>query len=425
MQRKTLKDGALGLFIIGGIAAIGGALLWLRGVQINSAKFTFKVKLPDASGLNTGSVVRFRGVEVGRITNLVATTDYVEATVSIENPNLLIPKSSIAETNQSGFLGNTNIDIFPPLQKLELSNDLNPLAKDCNGQLIVCQGSEIEGIRGVSFIALLKDSSTTLRKINDQNLIDNLNDTLIAAQSTAKSIQKFTDSANRVMGTFENQVVKFGDTADAISGAANKVGDVAASAQGLIEVNREKLAQTLDGIAATSREAQALLASAKPLLNDGKFIENLQTLSANAAETSANLRKLSGEINDSTTIASLRETLDSARATFANAKKITADLDELTGDPQLRSNIRNLINGLGGLLSNAPNLDTPIRNSRSNGLANEFAGESNSDRLNPIVEIARNKDAKEAAKSAKDSPDANVEKVKINSPKPSSSIVNK
>jgi phospholipid/cholesterol/gamma-HCH transport system substrate-binding protein len=421
VQRKNLKDGALGLFIIGGIAAIAGAVLWLRGVQINSAKFTFKIKLPDASGLNTGSIVRFRGVEVGRITNLIASADHAEAIVSIENPKLLIPKTSIAETNQSGFLGNTNIDIFPPSQKLDLSADLNPLAKDCNSQLIICQGGEIEGIRGVSFIALLKDSSEALRKINDQNVIDNLNNTLIAAQSTAKSIQKLTDSANRAVGTFENQVVKFGDTADAISGAANKVGNVATSAQDLIEVNREKLAQTLDGIAATSREAQALLASAKPLLSDGKFIANLQTLSANAAETSANLRKLSGDINDPATIASLRETLDSARATFANAKKITADLDELTGDPQLRSNIRNLINGLGGLLSNAPNLDAPIRNPRPNSLAVE----SDSDRLKPTVEIARNKAVKGLTKSFKDSPVTNVEKVKINSPKPNSSIVNK
>ena len=98
---------------------------------------------------------------------------------------------------------------------------------------------------------------------------------------TAKSIQKLTDSANRVVGTFENQIVKFGDTADAISGAANKVGSVANSAQDLIEVNREKLAQTLDGIAAASREARSLLASAKPLLNDGKLIANLQKLADN------------------------------------------------------------------------------------------------------------------------------------------------
>ncbi|BBC23848.1 MlaD family protein [Pseudanabaena sp. ABRG5-3] len=419
VQRKTLRDGALGLFIIGGVVAFGGALLWLRGLQLNSSKFTFTIKLPDASGLNTGSVVRFRGVEVGRVTALTAQAEGVDVQVGIENPKLLIPKQSIAETNQSGFLGNTNIDIFPPKDKVAIDPNLNPLAKDCNNELIVCQGGQIEGSRGVSFTVLLKDMSVTLRKINDQSLIDNLNDTLVSAKATAKSIQKLTDSANRVVGTFESQIVKFGDTADAISGAATKVGNVANSAQDLIEVNREKLAQTLDGIAATSREARSLLASAKPLLNDGKLIANLQKLAENAAETSANLRKVTGELNDPATIASLRETLDSARATFANAKKITADLDELTGDPKLRSNIRNLINGLGGLLSTAPNLDNLPTANKSQ------SSETASDRpkLPTSVEVARNKVIKPATDDQpKREKSLDAEKVKINSPTPNTTI---
>lgn len=368
MQRKTLRDGALGLFIIGGVVALGGALLWLRGLQLNSSKFVFTIKMPDASGLNTGSVVRFRGVEVGRVTALTAQAEVVDVQVSIENSKLIIPKQSVAETNQSGFLGNTSIDIFPPKEKLAINPKLNPLAKDCDRELIICQGGEVAGAQGVSFIALLKDSSATLRKINDQNLVENLNETLISVKTTARSIQKLTDSANRLVGNFESQVAKFGDTAEAISGAATKVGNVANSAQDLIEVNREKLAQTLDSISATSSEARSLLATAKPLLSDGKIIENLKKLSENAAETSANLRKASGELNDPAMIASLRETLDSARATFANAKKITADLDELTGDPKLRSNIRNLINGLGGLLSTAQNLDITSTASNSGSI---------------------------------------------------------
>ena len=417
MQRKTLRDGALGLFIIGGVVALGGALLWLRGLQLNSSKFTFMIKMPNASGLNTGSVVRFRGVEVGRVTSLTAQTEGVDVQVSIENSRLIIPKQSVAETNQSGFLGNTNIDIFPPKEKLAIDSRLSPLAKDCDRELIICQGSEIIGSQGVSFVALLKDSSATLRKINDQNLVDSLNETLLSARTTARSIQKLTDSANRLVVSFETQITKFGDTADAISGAAAKVGNVANSAQDLIEMNREKLAQTLDGISAISREARSLLASAKPLLSDGKFIENLQKLSENAAETSANLRKASSQLNDPATVASLRETLDSARATFANAKKITADLDELTGDPKLRSNIRNLINGLGGLLSTAPSLD--ITSTASESRSNE----SRANEPTTSVEVAGTKIIKSASDDRVNREKSlDSQKVKINSPKPNSTI---
>ena len=155
------------------------------------------------------------------------------------------------------------------------------------------------------------------------------------------------------------------------------------------------------------------------MLGDGKFIANLQKLSENAAETSANLRKASGELNDPATMASLRETLDSARATFANAKKITADLDELTGDPKIRSNIRNLINGLGGLLSTAPNLD--ITSTASNSIPSNSTPSNSTSEPAPSVEIARNKilPTDERPKREKS---LDLQKVKINSPTPSSTI---
>ena len=422
MQRKTLRDGALGLFIIGGVVALGGALLWLRGLQLNGSKFIFTIKIPDASGLNTGSVVRFRGVEVGRVTALTPRTEGVDVQVSIENSKLIIPKQSVAETNQSSFLGNINIDILPPKEKLAIDPKLNPLSKDCNSELIICQGGEVAGSQGVSFIALLKDSRATLRKINDQNLVDNLNETLASAKTTARSIQKLTDSADRLVSTFGTQVTKFGDMADAVSGAATKASNVANSAQDLIESNREKLALTLDGISATSREARSLLASAKPLLNDGKLIANLQKLSENAAETSANLRKASGQLNDPTTVASLRETLDSARATFANAKKITADLDELTGDPKLRSNIRNLINGLGGLLSTAPNLDITSTATASNVRPSEppSVDVAPNKIIKPITDEQINREKSIDSRSVQ--PNFQPKKVKINSPTPNTTI---
>jgi len=56
----------------------------------------------------------------------------------------------------------------------------------------------------------------------------------------------------------------------------------------------------------------------------------------------------------------LQQTLDSARVTFQNAQKITSDLDELTGDPAFRENIRQLINGLSGLVSSTQQLQQQV-----------------------------------------------------------------
>jgi phospholipid/cholesterol/gamma-HCH transport system substrate-binding protein len=401
MQSKSLRDGSLGLLILVGIFLAGGSIFWLRGLRIGDPLFSFTIKFPDTSGLDVGSPVKFRGVVVGKVQKIAATSANVEVVVVIENPKLAIPLQSSVETTQSGLLGSTSIDISP-IAAIGSDPGFDPLALNCNSQVIICQGNAIDGQRGVNFTQLLRESSQTLKKINEQGLIDKLSSTLQTVDVTARSFKKLSETATRAIASFEGQASKFGDTAAAIARAADQVTVTAGSADDLIKVNREKIAQTLDGIAAASREAQSLIASAKPLLADGKVVENLQKLSENAAETASNLRKLTGELNNPATLAALRETLDSARATFANAQKITADLDELTGDPKFRSNIRNLVNGLSGLLSTAPNI--------------EFRPTAVVPDLKLPVEVAK-------SKSPVTPSDKQKQQVKVNTPKPNTAIV--
>lgn len=96
-------------------------------------------------------------------------------------------------------------------------------------------------------------------------------------------------------------------------------------------------------------------------VNQGELIQNLETLSANAAQASANLRDVSNALNNPTNLLVLQQTLDSARVTFQNTQKITSDLDELTGDPALRDNLRQLINGLSGLVSSTQQLEQQVQ----------------------------------------------------------------
>jgi hypothetical protein len=91
------------------------------------------------------------------------------------------------------------------------------------------------------------------------------------------------------------------------------------------------------------------------------LLGNLETLSTNAATASANLRDISTALNSPTNVLVLQQTLDSARATFENAQKITADLDELTGDPAFRNNVKQLVNGLGNLVSSTEQLQQQVQ----------------------------------------------------------------
>ncbi|MGC1526968.1 MAG: hypothetical protein WA783_13045, partial [Phormidesmis sp.] len=52
-----------------------------------------------------------------------------------------------------------------------------------------------------------------------------------------------------------------------------------------------------------------------------------------------------------------QQTLESARDALMSAQKVMADVDEITGDPAVREQIRNLINGLGSLVSSTQSLE--------------------------------------------------------------------
>jgi phospholipid/cholesterol/gamma-HCH transport system substrate-binding protein len=279
--------------------------------------------------------------------------------VAIANPRLVIPRQSIIETSQSGFLSNSVIDILPQTD-LTANASSNPLSDQCDNQIIICSGKSIDGTVGVSFTRLLRQTSATLRQVNESNLIANLSTTLKSTTEAANSIKKLSQRVSTTVAGVDIQLNQFGETASQISNAAASVGKTANTAQSFLASNRVALANTLQSISNTSKEAQTLLASAKPLLADGEFIGNLKKLSESASETANNLRLASKEINNPETIASLRATLDAARITFANAQKISSDLDELTGDPKFRSNIRNLVNGLSGLVSSGSTLEFAV-----------------------------------------------------------------
>jgi phospholipid/cholesterol/gamma-HCH transport system substrate-binding protein len=356
MHRNALKEGSLGILILLGIGVFGGVLLWLKGFRFGEDGFSFEIKFPDASGLDVGSTVRFRGVQVGKVKSLSVDSDVAIVKVAIANPRLVIPRQSIIETSQSGFLSNSVIDILPQMD-VTANASSNPLSDQCDNQIIVCSGKSINGTVGVSFTRLLRQTSATLRQVNETNLIGNLSTTLKSTTEAANSIKKLSERITTTVSGVDKRLDQFGETANQLSNVAVSVRKTANSAETFLETNRLALANTLQSISNTSKEAQTLIASAKPLLADGEFIGNLKKLSESAAETANNLRLASKEINNPETIASLRATLDAARVTFANAQKISSDLDELTGDPKFRSNIRNLVNGLSGLVSSGSMLE--------------------------------------------------------------------
>ncbi|MGQ4650503.1 MlaD family protein [Lyngbya aestuarii] len=396
MRSRTIREGSVGLLFLVGIAAFVGLVLWIRGFSFGNRSYKFVVSFAEVVGMQVGAPVRYRGVTVGKIIELQARTNGIDATVEVEPASLLIPRDASIEANQSGLIGQTTVDITPknPVSADALS--LNPLSPDCNSNLVICSQDHLKGEIGVSFNQLLRNSTEFTELYTNPEFSQNVNSLTENASKAAGGVAELTGELTVLSRSVRQEVESFSTAADSITQAtnkttrevgvaANRIGNTAEqysvtagelnklinSANELVVTNRGTLVRTLDNIAQTSEQLGGLLSSLNNTvegvnsevnnLNTGGLLNNLETLSANAAAASGNLRDISAALNSPTNLLVLQQTLDSARVTFENTQKITSDLDELTGDASFRNNLRDLVNGLSQLVSSTQQLEQQVQ----------------------------------------------------------------
>jgi phospholipid/cholesterol/gamma-HCH transport system substrate-binding protein len=358
MRSRMVREGSVGLLILLGLGMFAGVVLWVRGIQLGTRSYKLVLLFDSVIGMDVGTPVRYRGVQVGRIVDTRPGPNGVEVEVAVSPPDLVIPKDVVVEANQSGLLGAAAIDITP-LKNLTGTVSAKPLDPGCDRALILCDKAQIPAKIGVSVDELIRSSVKFTAAYSDPKFLDNVNAVAKNSAEAAAEVTKLSREFGVLARIAQGQVTTFSAAAQSAQMAAGQIGLTAAQVNDLLAANRSTLVSTLNNINALTGELRTTVATLNPAVNklsQGEMIRNLETLSVNAAQASANLRDVSQALNSPTNLAVLQQTLDSARATFQNAQKITADLDELTGDPQFRTNLRNLVTGLSGLVSSTQQL---------------------------------------------------------------------
>ena len=377
---RTWREGSVGLLLLLGLSAFGVILLWLNKITPGQPSYKAIIEFTNAGGMQKGSAVRFRGVKIGSITTVKPGTNTIEVEIQINSSNLIIPSNSLIEANQSGLISENIIDITPQKEPLGTVT-AKPLDKDCNPSLIICNGSRLKGVIGISADELIRQSSNFAAQYSSEKFYKNVNRTLENSANAAANIANLSKDLQDLSKTFKGQINVFSDTAATLQRSttqltatttktADQLGTTAkdfsvtakqasrllTNLDNLVSTNRSSLVGTLNSMTQTSNQLRQTVTSLSPAINrltQGKLLDNLETLSANAAEASANLKDASKTLNDPKNIVLLQQTLDAAKSTFENTQKITADLDELTGDPKFRQNMLRLVNGLSKLVSSS------------------------------------------------------------------------
>jgi len=354
MQSRLAKEGSVGLLIVAGVASFLGLFAWIYNLNFAGGGYRFTVLYSDARGLAPGSMVKLRGVRVGRVQQVTPGAEQVEVVIRIDG-SIQLPRQSLFKTSQTGLVGETIIDITPVKPTpTPIPRDMSPVANGCDPEILVCANAVINGIPGADYAQLVTSLNNLSVRLNNDELFVNINSTLEGVTATANKIGVLAETLNQQAVSLNLDELDLQTFTEAGSSAQQ----AAEEFRLLIRENRAQVDTTVANLTQLTANLNEITTALKPLLVDPQVtaqvrttLDNITQASVNVAAATQNFAELSASLNDPVLVLTLRQTLDSARITFQNAQKITADLDQLTGDAQFRESLKNLVKGLSGLIS--------------------------------------------------------------------------
>ncbi|MCC0177155.1 MCE family protein [Waterburya agarophytonicola K14] len=386
MRSRTLKEGSVGLMIIGSVVLFGALALWIRGFKFGAKSYQIVADFPDVNGIRLGDGVRYRGLRIGKIENIKSGTNGVDVVIAIDSSDLLIPRDSVIKARSSGLIGETFVDIVPQSDLSETDKNLTPLGDQCNPAQILCDNSRIEGERAITLDDILPFTYRFSKAYGEPEFVENVDATMQNSAQAAQEIANLSRNTSLLVKELQAEIdnvsaatktvtdianstsTELVTTAQSFQETAKQVGQLTQSVESLIAQNRTNLTTTLDSISTTSDRLQNLVVKIDKTVDTAdteKLAANLETLTANAAVASENLKNVSESFGNQESVVNLQQTLDSARVTFDNAQKITSDLESITGDPAFLENFRTLVDGLSNLVSTTEQLDRQVQTTKA------------------------------------------------------------
>jgi len=131
--------------------------------------YSIFIEFDNANGIRPGTPLRLRGINIGSVVDLTSEINSVLVLVDINSSLITIPKNSLIETNQTGLLNDTAIDILP-LDLIMQKNESfipSPLSPDCLSSRILCHLSYVEGERGLNYDDLIRATTRISQRFDD------------------------------------------------------------------------------------------------------------------------------------------------------------------------------------------------------------------------------------------------------------------
>lgn len=285
------KEAKVGAMVLSSLLLLAYMIIHLGNFTFGDRGYPVEAVFSQVSGLKQGNVVRYAGVEIGRVQAVLVAKDGVRVHMLI-NPGVKIPTASRFSIGSDGLLGEKFIDIVPQQYN---------------------QG-------------FLPESGALVHGEDPQGL-----DQLIANVNRLVNYFQEMIGDEKVRAAFQDSIYN----AKAITANLNEVSAVLAR----LAVNNEgDMNAMVSNLSAMSRSLRTAAAEMETMVsgvdNNGHTAQDLREAIENLKNTSVRVEKmaasLEGVVTDPQTAKNLKETLQNAREASERANKMLGKVGQVS-----------------------------------------------------------------------------------------------
>ena len=269
---------------------VGVAVMVFAYMQVPTllgiGKINVKLQLPASGGLYKFSNVSYRGVEMGKVTDIRLTADGAEATLTLNNTPK-VPADLQARVLSVSAVGEQYVDLQP-------RTDSEPYLKD--GSVIAASDTTIPQAVG----PMLDQASKLIASIPKERISDLLDETYLAFNGAGYDLESFLDSASKITGdankisdqtrTLIDDSVPLLDSQAQSVDAIRQWSSSLSGVTGQISKNDPQIRTLLREGPGAAQEASALLNDIKPTLP--VLLANLTTVGQILVTYNASIEQL-------------------------------------------------------------------------------------------------------------------------------------
>jgi len=257
-MRRSFRDAIVGFSLLGGLIVFSGAILWLKGLRLESNSWKITASFKDASGLAEMSPVTYRGIIVGSVKKISVNPESVKTEIQINKYDLILPKPVLAKVVTSSVLGGDAQLALISLGNQYTKTTIFPKDKNCKKENILCDKDVIKGVKLTSISSLTEGLEQIIKEADNQKIVDglatsieqfdktqsNLDDLILLSRSELERakpiITELTEAAghlNNILAAIDNPetLESIKETANSTSSITKKIDRLSSNMEGIIK----------------------------------------------------------------------------------------------------------------------------------------------------------------------------------------------